>query len=118
MILAHSLPLAITRAPVTINQDMKALTPIDQVVPDYLFWALMTSKPTLQAKIDAAAHGTKKLDTEHLLNLPVAVPPPAAQLAWMETAKAVTSIQTQQSTATTQAEATFNALLAQVFAPV
>lgn len=118
MILAHSLPLAITRSPVTINQDMKAFTPLRHVEPDYLFWALMASKGTLQNKIDAAAHGTKKLDTEHLVNLNIPIPPRSLQVAWADKARAVTSIQTQQATATTQAEATFNALLAQVFAPV
>ena len=118
MILAHSLPLAITRSPVTINQDMKAFTPLGRVEPDYLFWALMASKGTLQNKIDAAAHGTKKLDTEHLVNLNIPIPPRSLQVAWADKARAVASIQSQQATATTQAEATFNALLAQVFAPV
>ena len=70
---------------------------------------------TLQNKIDAAAHGTKKLDTEHLVNLNIPIPPLSLQVAWADKARAVTSIQTQQATASTQAEATFNALLAQVF---
>ena len=116
MILAHSLPLAITRSPVTINQDMKAFTPLGRVEPDYLFWALMASKATLQNKIDAAAHGTKKLDTEHLVNLNIPIPPRSLQVAWADKARAVASIQTQQATGTAQAEATFNALLAEVFA--
>ena len=41
MILAHSFPVAITRVPATINQDMKALLPNDQVLPDYLHSVLV-----------------------------------------------------------------------------
>ena len=41
MILAHSFPVAITRAPVTINQDMKALRVQSSLGQRYLYWALV-----------------------------------------------------------------------------
>jgi type I restriction enzyme, S subunit len=39
-ILSHTLPVAITRVPVTINQDLKALAPRPGVLPRYVAYAL------------------------------------------------------------------------------
>ncbi|WP_081662806.1 restriction endonuclease subunit S [Thermithiobacillus tepidarius DSM 3134] len=39
-ILSHTLPVAITTVPVTVNQDLKAITPNDGVLPEYVAWAL------------------------------------------------------------------------------
>ncbi|HNA86293.1 MAG TPA: restriction endonuclease subunit S [Nitrospira sp.] len=39
-ILSHTLPVAITTVPVTVNQDLKAITPKDGVLPEYVAWAL------------------------------------------------------------------------------
>ncbi len=39
-ILSHSLPVAVSTVPVTVNQDLKALTPKNGVLPEYVAWAL------------------------------------------------------------------------------
>ena len=39
-ILSHTLPVAVTTLPVSVNQDLKALTPNETVLPDYVAWAL------------------------------------------------------------------------------
>ena len=39
-ILSHTLPVAVTTVPVTVNQDLKALTPREGVLPEYVAWAL------------------------------------------------------------------------------
>jgi type I restriction enzyme S subunit len=39
-ILSHSLPVAVNRIPVALNQDLKACTPAKGVDSDYLAWAL------------------------------------------------------------------------------
>src|SRR3569623_1799165 len=39
-ILSHTLPVAVTTVPVTVNQDLKAITPKGGVLPEYLAWAL------------------------------------------------------------------------------
>ncbi len=39
-ILSHTLPVAVTTVPVTVNQDLKALTPKEGVLPEYVAWAL------------------------------------------------------------------------------
>ncbi|MBW8307786.1 MAG: restriction endonuclease subunit S [Thiobacillus sp.] len=39
-ILSHTLPVSMTTVPVTVNQDLKALTPREGVLPEYVAWAL------------------------------------------------------------------------------
>lgn len=75
MILAHSVPVCLTIAPLTINQDMKALIPKDtRVSGPYLWASLKVSKNQLLARVGTAAHGTRKLETPELLEYPVVVP--------------------------------------------
>lgn len=117
MILAHTVPVALTRVPVTINQDMKALRPADCVTALFLQWSLKVAHAKLLGSVSTAAHGTKKLDTEALMAMPVLLPPLALQGQFERHAKAVRSIVAQQHEAMTKAQATFDALLAQAFAP-
>ena len=74
MILAHTLPVAITRAPLTINQDIKALTTSGDLLPDFLAFMLMGAAPDLLDAVNTAGHGTKRLTTETLLATPIPVP--------------------------------------------
>jgi type I restriction enzyme S subunit len=78
MILAHSFPVAMTLAPVTINQDMKALIPPRDLAP-YLLLFLKAHKATVTSLVDRSTHGTCKLKSEKLWSLPVHVPPLAEQ---------------------------------------
>lgn len=39
-ILSHTLPVAVTTVPVTVNQDLKVLTPKEGGLPEYVAWAL------------------------------------------------------------------------------
>ena len=75
MILAHTVPLALAGSRLTINQDMKALEPkstdIDSI---YLYAALRVSDRMILSKVRTAAHGTRKIDTEELLQLPILIP--------------------------------------------
>lgn len=116
MILIHTVPVAISRAPLTINQDMKALTPQIDTNSTYLLWLMKVSQPQLLNLVSTAAHGTKKLETERLEALPIPLPPLEAQAAFANQVAQIESIQTQQSAAFTKALSTFNALLAQTFA--
>ena len=75
MILAHTVPIALAGSRLTINQDMKALEPkstdIDSI---YLYAALRVSDRMILSKVRTAAHGTRKIDTEELLQLPILIP--------------------------------------------
>lgn len=74
MILAREIPVAITSAPVTINQDMKALTVKGGCSPEYLTYLLKGIQPTLLTAIEDAGHGTKRLRTDNFKNIMVALP--------------------------------------------
>ena len=75
MILAHSFPTAMVRAPVTINQDMKALRCTDRLDSDYLFWCLNGFADVLINQAQESAHGTKKMETETIKKFVLPVPP-------------------------------------------
>jgi type I restriction enzyme, S subunit len=71
MILAHTLPVAVNRVPVTLNQDMKAISPKMDINVDYLATMLRGAERRLLRKIDIAGHGTRRLQTEHWKSLPI-----------------------------------------------
>ena len=75
MILVHTFPSAVLRAPATINQDMKALVPKKELLPEFLcalFWASNARMLELVAK---STHDTRKFETDKLLGTSVVVPP-------------------------------------------
>ena len=66
MILAHTVPLAITEREVAINQDIKGIIFIREVDPMFGLWCLRVQHKHLLSKVDTAAHGTKRLDMRRL----------------------------------------------------
>jgi type I restriction enzyme S subunit len=79
MILAHSFPTAVTSAPVTINQDMKALVPRVANLAPYLALVCRGYKPTILAMVDRSTHGTCKLESSKLFGWRFGLPPLAEQ---------------------------------------
>jgi type I restriction enzyme, S subunit len=79
MILAHTFPVAVTAAPVTINQDMKALLPRTQVRAEYLAWLLEGISDFILAHVEQAAHGTCCLRTEVWRQISLRMPPVCEQ---------------------------------------
>jgi type I restriction enzyme S subunit len=75
MILAKEFPVAIAMRPVTFNQDLKALQCEPDVDPQFLFYWLQAHSYEIRGIADEAAHGTKRLQTDRLQNLPVSLPP-------------------------------------------
>jgi type I restriction enzyme, S subunit len=75
MILSHTVPIALTGTRLTINQDIKALEiKSTDINPTYLYAALRVSDRKLLSQVRTAAHGTRKIDTEELLQLPIIIP--------------------------------------------
>lgn len=79
MILAHTFPVALTTAPVTINQDMKALRTTGRISPKYLAWMLRGLQSLMLSLTEESAHGTKALRTDQWANQHVPVPAPEEQ---------------------------------------
>jgi restriction endonuclease S subunit len=63
MILSHSLPVSVSRVPVTINQDMKAITPSEYFDVDFLATVLRGAESELLSRIEIAGHGTCRLQS-------------------------------------------------------
>lgn len=74
MILSHSFPVAIATGPVTINQDMKALSCKPSLEPQFLQATLQGAEGWIVSITDESSHGTKRLDTEVLGRFGVPVP--------------------------------------------
>jgi type I restriction enzyme S subunit len=79
MILAHTVPSAILRAPAAVNQDMKALTPGPRLLPEFLCSALWSRNSELVELVERSTHDTRKFETEKLLAFDLAVPPISQQ---------------------------------------
>ena len=81
MILAHSFPVAITGAPVTINQDMKTLTSGERLNAEFLLWLLTGIAGIFVSLADESAHGTRKLESEIVARVRVALPSTDEQIS-------------------------------------
>ena len=72
-VLKHTLPVALTTAPVTLNQDMKALTPSDEVHPGFLARLIKSLQPLVLSWVRATT--ADNFPIENLLDLDVQIPP-------------------------------------------
>lgn len=75
MILAHTAPISILNVDAAINQDLKALLPRREIDTSFLAAMLRAQHSTILSKVSTAAHGTKKLDSRVLEELPIPLPP-------------------------------------------
>ncbi|MBY3414845.1 type I restriction endonuclease subunit S [Rhizobium laguerreae] len=79
MILAHSFPVGIAKADLTINQDMKAIILHVPAMNEYLLRALKGLKREMLMRVERSSHGTCRLDSKNYARLPVPIPPLAEQ---------------------------------------
>ena len=75
MILAHSFPVAVTKVEVTINQDMKSLTPMGKELTLYLALAFKGFTFQILRLVERSTHGTCKLQSEKLFAFRFGLPP-------------------------------------------
>lgn len=75
MSLFKSIPLGIAMREIAINQDMKGLVPNKKVTPAFLAYSLLAHESHLLQMVEAAGHGTGRLDTDALKDFIVRVPP-------------------------------------------
>jgi type I restriction enzyme S subunit len=81
MILARMFPTAVTTAPVTVNQDMKALLPKPVLDASFLVSLLTGIQRELLNLVEEAGHGTRCLRTDSWENFAIPLPPASEQLA-------------------------------------
>jgi type I restriction enzyme S subunit len=74
MILARKLPVAVTRIPVTLNQDMKGLVPRVGISAEYLAFILSGAQKEILGLVEEAGHGTKCLRTDSWASFEVPLP--------------------------------------------
>jgi type I restriction enzyme S subunit len=79
MILAHSFPVAMTTKAVTTNQDMKALVLAVPETSEYLLRACWAARSRVLRHVERSSHGTCRLKSEIVENLPIPLPPLAEQ---------------------------------------
>ncbi len=84
MILAHTLPVAVSRVPLTINQDLKALIPGVRIVPEFLRDYLLAVQNESLGRVEEAGHGTKALRMDKWTSMEVPIPPLVEQVAISE----------------------------------
>lgn len=75
MILAHTFPVAMAMRKLTINQDIRAVTLHDGVMPAYLLRALQREAMSILFAVRESTHGTRRLESETLRAWPIPTPP-------------------------------------------
>ena len=80
MILAHSFPVAINEKMVTVNQDMKCITPSDFVDSKYLLFSLKSLKDLFVELASSSTHGTKRLESKMYRNVAISIPSMSEQI--------------------------------------
>jgi type I restriction enzyme S subunit len=75
MILARSFPVALTTREVTFNQDMRSLTPCNEVHASYLLRVLQHEALHILFAVKEATHGTLRLESSILRQWPIPLPP-------------------------------------------
>ena len=84
MILAHTLPVAIATRPVAFNQDMKALVVRAGIAGEFILLWLQTNAQQVLGITSESTHGTKRIPSEDLFSMKVALPRLAEQEAIAE----------------------------------
>ena len=74
-ILKHTLPVAINKVEVTINQDVKVLVPNDSVLPDYLGLYLKVFEKKILNLCVKHSTTVQSVNTTEFLSLDIPVPP-------------------------------------------
>jgi len=74
-ILRHSLPVAITSVPVTLNQDLKGMLPFPGIDATYVAWAMRAFEQDILHTCTKTGTTVQSIETFKLLAFPVPLPP-------------------------------------------
>ncbi|MGV8125717.1 MAG: restriction endonuclease subunit S [Methanothrix sp.] len=79
--LHQRIPIGITTRDVTFNQDVKAIVPYSDVLPEFLLYWLLSNESKLLEMVEFTGIGAGKLSTDLLYNMEVKLPPLPEQRA-------------------------------------
>jgi type I restriction enzyme S subunit len=79
MILAHSLPVGFAERPLAFNQDMKALVVRVGIENEFVFQWFQANAIRILSITGEATHGTKRLPSQDLFAVKIAIPPLSEQ---------------------------------------
>lgn len=74
MALQNGMMIGLTRRTVAFNQDVKGLIARPEIDPHFLYYSLWGNEHKLNALVDEASHGTKRLNTDQLQAFKIGVP--------------------------------------------
>lgn len=80
-ILRHTFPVAITRVPATINQDLRAMTLNESVYPEYLLYYLKGINDVIIAQYQKVGATVESIEMEWFNYLPVIIPNMESQVS-------------------------------------
>jgi type I restriction enzyme S subunit len=89
MTLMRRIPICVTAMESAFNQDVKALIPKPGVRSDFLLYALLAQERSILEMVDTAGHGTGRLDSEALRQIPLTIPSEEMQVAFAAAMSAV-----------------------------
>jgi type I restriction enzyme S subunit len=78
-ILRHTLPVAVNSVPVTVNQDLKALTPQNGIMAEYVAWALRAFSHDILHTCSKQGTTVNSVETSKLLSFEIPVAPAEQQ---------------------------------------
>ena len=79
-ILRHTFPVAVTKLPVTINQDLRALSLIDGVSPSFLLYYMRGMNDTIVSLYQKIGATVESIEMDWFLYFPVVLPPVGEQI--------------------------------------
>ena len=82
--LHNAVPISIAQRPMTFNQDVKALRPMETVDSAFLPYLVLGNRQRLLNLVDLAGHGAGRLNTQELRDLDISLPPMDEQRAIAE----------------------------------
>lgn len=78
-VLRHTLPIAMVSKPYTVNQDLKALTPEEGILPEYIMWACKAEEKTILNQCMKSGTTVESINFQSLLNFQISVYPEKKQ---------------------------------------
>lgn len=116
MTLLKDVPVCYLQREMSFNQDVRSITPMDDLNALFLGYLLWGSKQRLMRMVDRAGHGTGRLETERLRTFGVALPLPAEQQRIASSLSSLEALIAAQSRKVDGLRAYKNGFMQQLFA--